>query len=148
MPGKKPKIIISACLLGEKCRYDNIIIKNEKALQLAGEYCLVPVCPEMLGGLPTPRPRAEIESGDGFDVIDGRSRVLTDSGNDVTDHFLKGAYEALRAALENEISRAVLKSKSPSCGVKNIIRNGRHYKGMGITAALLRRNRIMIEEMD
>ncbi len=148
MTKEKSKILISACLLGEKCRYDHKIIKSEKALKLAGNFCLVPVCPEMLGGLPAPRPRAEIESGDGSDVIDGRSRVLTATGDDVTKFFLDGAFKSLQVAVENRISHAVLKSRSPSCGVKNIIRNGRPFKGEGVTAALLRRNGIIIEELD
>ncbi len=92
---KKEKIIVSACLLGEKCRYDGIIIENGEISKLAEKFELIPVCPEVLGGLPVPRPRAEIESGDGHTVLEGNSKIIDKLGNDVTANFIKGAEETL-----------------------------------------------------
>lgn len=148
MTSTKPKLLISACLTGEKCRYDGQIIYNRQAELLAQNYTLVPVCPEMLGGLPVPRPAAEIESGGGDDVIDGRSRVLTTSGDNVTEYFVRGAFKTLEIAQKNEILGAILKSKSPSCGVTTINVKGQPSRGEGVTAALLRRHKINVEEID
>jgi uncharacterized protein YbbK (DUF523 family) len=106
-----------------------------------------PACPETLGGLPTPRPDSEIDSGDGGDVLDGRSRVITRSGRDVTESFIKGAYLALEAAARNGIRRAILKSNSPSCGAGKIY-DGTFKKalknGSGVLAVLLARHGIHV----
>lgn len=105
------------------------------------------VCPEVDGGLATPRPAAEIVGGDGHDVLDGLARVLTIDGEDVTDAFVRGADIAVRAAVEAGAKRAVLKARSPSCGC------GRTYDGTfsgvlrtgdGVTAAALRRSGIHV----
>ncbi len=105
---------------------------------------LVPFCPEQLGGLPTPRPRAEIESGSGDDVLDGRSRVLDEGGRDVTAAFVRGAEEAAGLCARLGIRTAVLKARSPSCGAGQIVRGGRLVDGDGVTAALLRRRGIAV----
>jgi len=110
---------------------------------------LVSVCPEQLGGLPTPREPAEIQGGDGQDVLSGRARVRTARGRDLTDSFLRGARETLRIARECGCVGGLLKSRSPSCGVHQ------HYDGTftgtlqpgpGVTAALLRRHDIVVAE--
>lgn len=98
------------------------------------------VCPEEDGGLGTPRPAAEIVGGDGHDVIEGRARVVTKAGDDVTDAYLAGARRALEAAQETGVTRAILKSRSPSCG-RGLIYDGSFSRslqvGDGVTAALL-----------
>ncbi|HHI02783.1 MAG TPA: DUF523 domain-containing protein [candidate division Zixibacteria bacterium] len=148
MAAKKAKIVVSACLLGENCRYDGTSRENSKAKYLAKEFDLIPVCPETLGGLPTPRPGAEIESGDGIDVLKGKTRVVDMTGHDVTACFIEGAKRTLQIIKENAVHRVILKSKSPSCGVKNIVRNGQKISGSGVTAALLRYEGISLEEFD
>ena len=136
--------IISACLMGLKTRYDGTDELREEFLK-DRTTLYIPLCPEQLGGMPTPRPRAEIEAGDGRDVIEGRSRVITEDGRDITKAFLKGAEELLRVARITGIKRAVLKEGSPSCGVSYIKRDGKRVEGMGVTAALLHREGIELE---
>ena len=99
------KILISACLLGACCRYDGASKAHPLAALLAERHTLVPVCPEQLGGLPTPRPPAERRGG----------RVVTQSG-DVTEQYRRGAAETVRLAKLLQCDGAVLKEKSPSCG--------------------------------
>jgi len=108
----------------------------------------VPVCPEQLGGLATPRPPAHLEGGDGDAVLDGRARVVTDAGVDVTDQYLRGAAEALRLARTCGAPRAILKERSPSCGCALVHCNGALRPGIGVTAALLRREGIDLESLD
>jgi len=139
--------LVSACLLGIKCRYDARSVADlSRELKDAG-YIPVPVCPEQFSGLPTPRECCEIAGGDGMDVIDGRARVLTQSGKDVTDYFLRGAEIALRICRIVEAEVAFLKELSPSCGVSKIYDGsftGRIKEGCGVTAACLKRNGIAV----
>lgn len=144
---KIDKIIVSACLVGEKCRYDGKSKANSEIIMLAEENKAIPVCPEVLGGLPTPRARAEIESGDGVSVLKGKSRIINSSGDDVTEEYIKGAYAVLDVIRKENVKRAILKSKSPSCGVTIISRLGQPVVGMGVTAALLKKNSIILEEI-
>ncbi|WP_047153162.1 DUF523 domain-containing protein [Aneurinibacillus tyrosinisolvens] len=139
--------IVSACLMGCQCRYDKKDNRVEQIEQLVKEGKAVPVCPEQLGGLPTPRPPAEIVGGDGFDVLDGKARVIDDRGNDVTADFIQGAQQALRIAQTAGAAEAVLKERSPSCGSAAIY-DGTFSKtkrtGVGVTAALFIRNGIAV----
>jgi uncharacterized protein YbbK (DUF523 family) len=137
------KVLVSRCLLGELCRYDAKPLNANCIEQLTG-FELYPICPEMDGGLPCPRPRAEIESGNGNDVLDGLAKVKDDQGMDVTAYFLKGAQAALSLALANSLKKAILKEKSPSCGINLIYIEGRLTAGSGVTAALLKRNGLEI----
>jgi uncharacterized protein YbbK (DUF523 family) len=143
---KKVKIV-SACLMGCQCRYDKKDNRVEQIEQLVKDGKAVPVCPEQLGGLPTPRPPAEIVGGDGFDVLDGKARVIDDRGNDVTADFIQGAQQALRIAQTAGAAEAVLKERSPSCGSAAIY-DGTFSKtkrtGVGVTAALFIRNGIVV----
>ena len=132
------KIIVSACLLGEACRYDGKSKPCEKVLRLAEKYELIPVCPEVFGGLSTPRPPSEMQK-------DGR--FINSAGEDVTANYRRGAEKTLAIAKENGCRLAVLKEKSPSCGVHS------RYDGTftrtlindsGITASLLRENGITV----
>ncbi len=138
-----PKIILcSACLLGINCRYDGRSNLNEKVLRLAKNHILIPVCPEQLGGLPTPREYSERKE----------KRVFTKSGKEVTENFEKGAKEVLKIAKLFGIKIAVLKENSPSCGVRKIYDgtfSKRLIEGSGVTAELLKKNKIkVISEKD
>ena len=131
-------ILVSACLLGVNCQYNGESDFTKELLEFLknkGEF--ITVCPEVLGGLPIPRDGAEIV-GD---------KVKTAKGNDVTKEFLKGAEKVLKFAKENNVDLAILKAKSPSCGV-DIIYDGtfsrKLIEGDGITAALLRKNGIKV----
>ncbi len=130
--------LVSACLLGICCRYDGKTKPNEKVMALAQTETLIPVCPEQLGGRPTPRNPVEISNG----------RVIEKNGTDYTDAFIKGAEEVLKIAKINNVKYAILKSNSPSCGFKKIY-DGTFSKtlidGNGITAELLSRNGIEIK---
>jgi uncharacterized protein YbbK (DUF523 family) len=141
------KILVSACLLGEKVRFDGLVVSVAKALIDAfGQIAeMIPFCPEVSGGLSVPRELAEISGKDGFDVLDGKAAVKNISGNDVTIFYLKGAAKALENAEKNNIMAAILKEKSPSCG-KTFIYDGNFTgmlkEGKGVTAALFVRNKI------
>ena len=128
---------MSACLLGKPCRYDGKSVPCEAVKELAKKAELIPVCPEVLGGLPTPRPPCEIVNG----------RVIDCNGTDKTDAYQCGAQEALKIAKENDCTIAILKEKSPSCGC-GIIHNGKFDGGLvsgnGVTAQLLLKNEIAV----
>ena len=140
-------ILVSACLLGINCKYNGSNSLNEDILEFLQDKSLIVLCPELLGGLIIPRGPYEIIDGTGKDVIEGKARVISSEGEDVTKEFLKGAREALRIAKQNSIKLAILKSRSPSCGVKQIYDgtfSGTLIKGEGVTAALLRREGIKL----
>ncbi|MED4782165.1 DUF523 domain-containing protein [Brevibacillus choshinensis] len=140
--------MISACLIGCECRYDQKSCLDQELEQLLREGKVIPVCPEQLGGLPTPRPPAEIVGGDGFDVLDGNARIVDQKGNDVTEEFLMGAQQALKLAQTIGATSAILKENSPSCGstfVYDGTFSGKKVTGTGVTAALFRRNGIDVE---
>lgn len=146
---KKKKILVSACLLGELVRYNAQALPSlpEKLKEWQEQGLLIPVCPEVVGGLPVPRPPAEIQVGDGEDVINGSGQVLDIDGQDVTGEFILGAQEALRLAEENQVECAVLKAHSPSCGSKTIHDgsfSGKLKAGQGVTAALLESSGIQV----
>ena len=137
------KLLVSRCLLGHRVRYDGGAHGPYDLLQLwQEEGRIVALCPEVAGGLPTPRPPAEIPGGQGAQVLDGTRPVLTDDGNDVTAAFVAGAEIALRLVQQHGLRVAVLKARSPSCGnTHNYDGNfsGTLVAGEGVTAALLRR---------
>lgn len=149
----RQKILVSACLLGEQVRYDSEILPNCPPIleEWAKLGLIIPVCPEVAAGLPIPRPPAEIQSGDGKDVVLGTAKVIDINGKDVTDAFLKGAKEALRLVEENGIEYAILKAWSPSCGSK-VTYDGSFSdtlkKGQGVTAALLQSKGIQVYNED
>ncbi|MDD2648482.1 MAG: DUF523 domain-containing protein [Eubacteriales bacterium] len=131
------RILISACLLGLCCRYDGRGKLAEGIEALKEKHELIPFCPEIYGGLPTPREPAEIRGG----------RVITKAGADVTEEYGRGAREALKTAKALFCEAAVLQDRSPSCGIGQI-HNGRFDSGLvsgdGITAALLKENGIAV----
>jgi uncharacterized protein YbbK (DUF523 family) len=109
--------LASSCLLGLKTRYDGKVIPSDDCRKaVAGGVC-IPVCPEQLGGFPTPREAADLIGGDGHDVLAGHARVITRDGLDVTERFILGARQVLEIARQYEIAKIFLKAKSPSCGL-------------------------------
>lgn len=142
-------VLVSACLLGVNCKYNGGNNHWNKALDLALDLGgkLVPVCPEQLGGLPTPRPPAEIVGGDGKDVLSGTAKVITDTGRDVTENFIAGAEMTALLAEITGARTAVLKAYSPSCGV-NCVYDGTFSRckrsGDGVTTALLRQQGLKV----
>ena len=131
------KILVSACLLGVKCRYNGVEKADETVVRLAEKHTLVPFCPEIYGGLSTPRAPSEIKDG----------RVVTEDGRDVTAEYRKGAEEALRIAKILGCECALLQDRSPSCGI-GVVHNGKFDGGLipgdGVTAALLRDAGLML----
>lgn len=141
------KLAVSACLLGQPCRYDGKSKAHGPTCALAKERDVLPLCPECLGGLPTPRLPSEIVGGDGADVLAGKARVLAKDGRDVTEAFLQGAYKALALCQQAGVQKAILKARSPSCGVGAIYDgsfSGRQRAGAGVCAALLRQKGIAL----
>jgi len=112
-------VIISTCLLGIKSRYNGEASYSAEAIKEAAPN-LIPLCPEQLGGLPTPREPALIVGGTGIDVLDGAASVINRSGQDVTSFFINGAEAVLKIARLTGAKKAVLKEQSPSCGVNCI----------------------------
>lgn len=130
-------ILVSACLLGVSCRYDGKSKPNENVIALKDRYNLIPVCPEIMGGLPTPRTASEIQG----------CQVVMGNGTNVTKEYRKGAEEVLRLCRLFGCKRAVLKEKSPSCGCGKVYDgtfSGKLIDGNGITAKLLMENGIEV----
>jgi uncharacterized protein YbbK (DUF523 family) len=141
--------LISACLLGVKCRWNGDHNKNDRAMDLVKKEILLPVCPEQLGGLSTPRARQEIQGGAGKDVLDKKAKVINQDGDDVTEQLIKGAEETLRIAQLYQVKEFIGKSLSPSCSCSKIYDGtfaGKIRDGRGVTADLLMKNGIMIRE--
>ncbi|QIH11553.1 MULTISPECIES: DUF523 domain-containing protein [unclassified Pseudomonas] len=142
------KILVSRCLLGHRVRYDGGAsgpFDQLAAWQQEGR--VVALCPEVAGGLPTPRAAAEIPGGQGVDVLQGRAPVMTTEGEDVSAEFLSGARQALALVEKHGIRIAVLKANSPSCG--NLLTydgtfSGVKVPGEGVTAALLKQHGVQV----
>ena len=132
------KILVSSCLLGENCRYKGDNCKNEKVLALKGEHELIGVCPEVMGGLSTPRAPSE-RVGD---------KVLSSEGKDVTENYRAGAEAALKIAKREKVDYCVFKAKSPSCGCGKIYDgtfSGKLVEGNGVTSELFLKNGFSIK---
>ena len=138
---KKKRILVSACLVGIKCRYDGKEKENKELLALSDEFDFFPMCPEELGGLPTPRVPSEIRDG----------KVINKDGVDVTEKYLRGAEATLKICRICNFDTVVLKSKSPSCG-KGLIYDGSFsgnlVHGNGITTDYLLKNGIKVYSED
>ena len=138
------------CLCGVNCKYSGGNNYDESVLEIINAGDAIPVCPEVMGGLGTPRVPHEIVGGDGFDVLEGRAKVLSKDGEDNTDAFIAGAKKVLEIAKKLDVKEVILKSKSPSCG------NGKIYDGrfsgvlidgVGVTTALLIKNGIVVRSV-
>ncbi|RKU28688.1 DUF523 domain-containing protein [Candidatus Poribacteria bacterium] len=144
------KIVVSACLIGKNCRYDGGNSKNLKVINRSKKDELIPVCPEEVGGLSTPRPAVEIVGGNGDDVLDGKAKVLTSDGEDKTAEFIKGAQYVLELVLSEGVRKVILKARSPSCGCGEIYDgtfSSTLISGDGVTTALLKRHGIEVISM-
>lgn len=143
------KLLISACLLGNPVRYDGRSKpqQHDGLADLVAQDRVIGFCPEVAGGLPIPRPPAEIQAGDGSAVIAGEARVTTDDGSDVTACFVSGAQQALTLCQQHGIGVAVLTESSPSCGSGRIYDgsfNRIAIPGSGVTSALLMQHGIRV----
>ena len=124
------KVLVSACLVGENCKYNGGNNKNAKIIEFLKDKEVILVCPEVMGGLSTPRFKSEILGG----------KVINEYGYDVSEYFDNGAKIALSKAIENNVTLAILKEKSPSCGVKKVYNgqfNGTLVKGSGVFSSLI-----------
>ncbi|SKB46869.1 Uncharacterized conserved protein YbbK, DUF523 family [Lachnospiraceae bacterium] len=131
------KIAVSACLLGENCKYNGGNNYSEKVMDFIKGHEVLSICPEVLGGLPTPRESAEI--------VDGVVRHK--DGSSVDKEFREGAEIALKMVMENHIDLVILQSRSPSCGVNSVYDgtfSGKIIPGQGVFAELLRKNNIKV----
>lgn len=146
---EKPALLISACLMGDAVRFDATAkpLPDAVRTRLEAEYRLVPVCPECLGGLPVPRPAAELDHCDGSAALAGCGRVRGRDGSDLTAAFVAGAQQALDIARANGAGQALLKARSPSCGSRHIYDgsfSGNVHAGNGVTSALLLQHGIRV----
>ena len=143
--------LVSACLLGIRTTYKHSSYPQPHLIELAARGCVVPVCPEVAGGLPVPRPPAEIVGGDGQAVLAGQACVLTLAGDDVTTAFIAGAHVALETAQLFGVRTAVMQPRSPSCGHCQIYDGSfgrRLVSGQGVTAALLTQHGVRVLSPD
>jgi len=139
--------MISACLLGIPCRYDGLHSSCSHLMDFLGSIYFIPFCPEQMGGLPTPRPPADIKGGDGRDVLSGNARLINENGKDVTKAFINGAQAALKLAGLAGSSIALMKDKSPSCGLRTPYCEKPSGFGTGVAAALFETSGIKIFEL-
>ena len=137
--------LISACLVGLNCKYNGENNYNEKAFELVKNGKAIPICPEQLGGLATPRIPAEQRK------VNGKIMVVNKEGKDVTKEFEKGAREVLDLCKKLDVEKVILQSRSPSCGVGQVYSgefNGTLIEGNGITAKLLQENGIEVVNIE
>jgi uncharacterized protein YbbK (DUF523 family) len=142
-PDDRPALVVSACLLGIACNHEGRGSPRPIVAALEARYRLIPVCPEVLGGLTTPRPAAELAGadGDGAAVLAGEAAVVNIAGEDVSSAYRRGARSAVAVALAAGATRAVLKARSPSCGASAVYDGSfsrQLVPGQGVTAAALR----------
>ena len=143
-------VVFSSCITGIKCRYNGSSSYNEELLKSINEN-FIHICPEVLAGLKTPRKPCEIYRGSGEDVLDGNAKIIDKDGIDITEQMVNGAKKALKKCIENKVTKAYLKAKSPTCGYGKIY-DGTFssilIKGNGIFSALLIKNGIHVIEVE
>ena len=135
-------ILVSACILGLKTRYDGG--ESKVKFNPPADCIPIPICPEQMGGLPTPRPKMTLLNT-AEEILKGEGKAINTEGKDVTQNLIRGAEEVLKIAKMLNIKKAILKDGSPSCGVMHTNINWERVKGKGITALLLEKNGIKIE---
>ena len=143
------QILVSACLIGEPVRYNGkaLLLEHPQLRVWSEEGRLLAVCPEVLGGLCTPRSPSEIRDGDGNAVLQGKAIILNSSGDDMSQYFITGARKALSIAVKHQINTAILADGSPSCGSTYIYNgqfDGTRIAKDGVTAALFRQHNIRV----
>lgn len=143
-------IFVSACLAGINCAWDGKNRLDPEIKDMVDKKKAIAVCPEVLGGRGIPRTKTEIKGGSGEDVLGDKAKVFDENGKDVTGEFIKGAHKAIEIAKKHNIKEAILKSKSPSCGVGKIYDGsfkGNLVDGDGVTAVLLKRHGILCRDI-
>lgn len=148
-PKQQLKVLVSACLLGNKVRYDgnDSMVSHQRLLQWYRQGRLITLCPEVAGGLSVPRPKSNIQGPDsGKGVLAGRARIINSQGIDVTKPYVAGAKKALAMAVAHDIKVAILKENSPSCGSHFVYddKGSEKILGMGSTAAYLSQHGISV----
>lgn len=136
-------IAVSSCLIGKKCRYNATDSLSQSLLEELADY--IDICPELIGGLPTPRLPCEIVYGTANDVLIGDAKIHDSSGNDITSEMVNGARQAFNICKTNDVTKAYLKQNSPTCGCGRIYDgsfSGKLINGNGIFAELLLSNGI------
>lgn len=143
-------IIVSACLAGFNTRYDGTNCGHPEVIKLVASGKAMPLCPEQLGGLSTPRPAISFVGGDGYTLLNriGGVRAMGIDGIDYTQNLINGANEVLRIAKMFNINKTILKDGSPSCGVFKVWVNNEKVEGCGVTTALLKTNDIKVTSID
>jgi len=141
-------IIVSACLAGFNTRYDGTNCGRPEIISLVAAGKAIPLCPEQLGGLPTPRPPIRFIEGDGDALLKNKAKAMGSDGVDYSKNLLAGAEEVLRIAEMFNVSRAILKDGSPSCGVFKVWINNEKVEGCGVTTAVLKKNNIIVEALE
>jgi uncharacterized protein YbbK (DUF523 family) len=136
---KKGPIIVSACLVGKRCRYNGEDRAHAGVMRFLRNKKVLAVCPEKLAGWGVPRPPVEFHGGGARKVAAGEARIVDDRGRNRTLSLMKGVTRALNRAVSLGATEAVLKEKSPSCGVTQVYRDGKLTRGAGIFAYALRR---------
>jgi len=137
-------VLVSACLCGVCCRFDGKDDLSDELMDRLADCLVVPVCPEQLGGLATPRVPADFRDGSGPEALDGQARLVRRDGVGVTDAFVRGAREALKIAARVGARRAFFHERSPSCGVESVYVEGSLVPGCGVATALFRRSGIEV----
>jgi uncharacterized protein YbbK (DUF523 family) len=143
------KLLVSACMMGRKVRYNgnDLAVEAQIFADILSQVEAIPFCPEVSGGLPTPRAPAEISDGNGTHVLNAQSRVISNDGGDVTDAFITGARLALATCQQQHIQLALLTESSPSCGSTTVYNGkfgGVKIPGKGVTTALLEQHGIKV----
>jgi uncharacterized protein YbbK (DUF523 family) len=141
-------VVVSACLIGRRCRYNGEHRAHTGVLRYLKNKKYIAVCPEKLAGWGVPRPPVEFHSGGASAVSDGKAEIVDGRGRNRTASLLRGARRALARALAAKATEAILKEKSPSCGVKKVYRDGRLVRGEGVFAYWLKRHGIATRSED
>jgi len=144
----KQRILMSACLAGLQTRYDGSSDLFPGLTDLSKQNLIIPVCPEILGGLGIPRSPCRFSGGDGKKVLEGRARVIDRDGIDRTSAFVKGAKETLRVVEMVSPQIIYFREGSPSCGLHRVDMDGERQQGCGVTAAVLERTGIPIVSVE
>ena len=134
---KKPKLIVSACLAGIPCRYDGKSKRFDFIDKLGEEYEIIPICPEVLSGLSIPRSPMEFKGGDGKDLLSGKVRLFNENGEDISEQMKTGAERAFDYVQKIGAKMALLKARSPSCGLLSVYSHGKLISGSGVFASFL-----------
>ncbi len=141
---KKTQYIVSACLLGERCRYDGKDKEHPEVVRFLQNKKYVSVCPELLAGWGSPRPAVQFSGGGASEVVEGKAGIRDNLGRDRTESLTKGINEALRLVRSSDPGEAILKEKSPSCGVMQVYRDGKLTRGEGLFTHRLREKGIRV----